>query len=184
MRVWRCAPLLTLALVSCSWLPSQPLQELRNPAELVEWNLRAALLATGAQNGRGSLHWQQRGEAFTLTVSGPFGMGATRLQGTLDGVTVSRGAKEYFSADPGRDLAQAVGVPVPLERLRDWVRGLDPAAGRTSRTQWTSGPWEIVIGETLRVDGYELPAEMTLAAAGQQLVLKRMRWELPDAQER
>lgn len=175
---------LSVMLASCSWLPVKEQVPARNAAELTQWDLRAAIIASGAQSGRASLRWKQQGEEFTLTVSGPFGVGSTRLQGTLAGVMVTRGDKQYYSADPARDLAQAVGAPVPLDKLMLWVRGLSGSAeSPKTPLRWSWAGWQISIAEQAPVSGYLLPVEMSLVGVDQRLELRRMRWVIPQPPE-
>ncbi len=173
-------PAVSLVLAACSGLPVRDGFVPRSADELTAWDLRAAILASGVQSGRGTLRWAQRGEEFEISVSGPFGVGATRLQGTLAGVTVTRGDKRYFSADPARDLAQAVGAPVPLERLTRWIRGLNGPTGQAvAPSRWSWAGWDVSVAERARVGDYLLPVEMQLALPDQQLSIQRMRWILP-----
>ncbi len=175
---------LCLMLAACSWLPLKEPTPSRSATEITQWDLRAAIVASGAQSGRASLRWQQRDEQFTITVSGPFGVGSTRLQGTLSGVTVTRGDQRYFSADPASDLARAVGAPVPLPQLSLWVRGLAGDGGRSSSaSRWTWGDWQVSIAEREPVGEYLLPAQILLVGKDQQLELRRMRWVLPETPE-
>ncbi len=173
-------PAVSLLLGACTALPVRDAADARSAAELTAWDLRAAILASGEQSGRGTLRWAQRGEQFEISVSGPFGVGATRLQGTLEGVTVTRGEHQYFSADPAQDLARAVGAPVPLDRLTQWIRGLDGVrAGGAMPSSWRWAQWQVNVAERARVGEYLLPVEMQMVSPGQSLSLQRMRWVIP-----
>lgn len=177
------AAVLLLLISACSTTPP-PEAALRNPAEITRWDMRAALLARGAQSGRGSLRWEQGDNRFRITVSGPFGLGATRLEGNFDTVVVSRGDEQLVSYNPERDLAEAVGAPVPLAGLEDWIRGLSgEQSAWKQEDSWASGSWVVVIDARERVGEYELPVEMRLESEGQQLQLSRMRWSLPAVDE-
>lgn len=140
--------------------------------------MRAAVVATGAQNGRASLHWQQREGQFAITVSGPFGTGATRIEGNLTQVQVTRGNEQYLSQSPEADLARVMGAPVPLEQMISWVRGLAVDGSPITGSQTRSGVWQVSIEEQQTVDGCLLPAQLQIDGPGQSLGLRRMRWEL------
>ncbi|MEN8719579.1 MAG: outer membrane lipoprotein LolB [Oceanococcaceae bacterium] len=164
-----------LVLSGCAMLAERPAPD-RDARDLTAWDLRANVVVRGPTRGRGNLRWQQAGEHFTITVSGPFGAGATRLDGTLDRVRVTRGNDTFDSVEPAQDLARALGMPVPLAQLPRWLRGLAAAP-----VDGGADPgWVLEVSEWVVVDGYRLPAELALQAGAQALTLTRMRWEVVE----
>lgn len=160
-------------------MPAKQAQPVISPAQLQQWDLRASVAASGAASGRASLHWRQVGERFVITVAGPFGVGATRLEGDQSQVQVTRGKEQYISVNPQADLARAMGVAIPLELLGFWVRGVpDADLGTQPSEAWAWDGWEVRVQERQQVDAYLLPHSIVIQGPGQSLQLQRMRWEL------
>lgn len=79
------------------------------------------------------LNWTTCGERYRLTLSGPFGQQLARVEGGRQGAVfrIDDQPPEY-TTDPQAWLDRRLGLPLPVDELRYWVRGRtapgDPAA--------------------------------------------------------
>lgn len=95
-------------------------------AKVSDWRLSGRLGVTTAQRGgSASLDWREQGELMTLVFSGPFGLGAVKLEGTPREMQVrnSKG-RTWITYDPEHALESSLGWPLPVSSLRYWVLGL------------------------------------------------------------
>lgn len=76
----------------------------------------------------GALRWQQQGEMFRLRIAGPFGAGATLIEGVPSRVKIKNKDVDLETSEPQRVLLERTGWPLPLDALRWWVLGI-PAPG-------------------------------------------------------
>ena len=99
-------------------------------AGLDRWSIDGRIaIQTGNEGWHASLEWQQRGDGYTIALSGPFGQGAVRLEGDGDRVTLRTGEDEALvDDDPELLLYRQLGWRVPVNALRYWVLGI-PAPG-------------------------------------------------------
>ena len=93
--------------------------------------LQAQRFNQNTENTQGGFSWQDRGAALVLDLTSPVG-------GTLARVTVERQASTLVRANgeqikaesPDALIELAIGQPMPVSGLRDWLRGrLSPLAG-------------------------------------------------------
>ena len=171
--LWAWLVALSCGFAGCSVVSVRDEPPLRDPAELSAWSLQASVLARGNTRGRASLRWEQQGERFSLTVSGLFGLGATRIEGDANEARVRRGDKEYLSQNPDADLAAMLGVPITVETLARWVRGVTADVPPV-------GAWQVAVEERQVVGLYSLPEALTIQGPEQELVLSRMRWDIRE----
>lgn len=89
------------------------------------------------QNGRdealhGSFEWRQRPDGTVVTLLSPLGQTLARIAITREGATLTQAGQPPLSAaDPDALAFQALGWPLPVAGLRDWLQGMvDTASGR------------------------------------------------------
>ncbi len=164
---------------------------LEERAELRDWSVagRAALRAEGEAVSL-SLRWEQRGEAYTIHLSGPFGAGAVRIEGQPGQVTLRDGAGQSATArSPEELLATQTGHQVPVTALRDWIIGrpageLDveelslDRAGRPARLEQAG--WEVDFQGWSKVDGLELPSRVDLRSGSTHMRVALSGWSHGD----
>lgn len=80
--------------------------------------------------------WQQQGSNFTIDLSSAiFGLGATRIEGSPNRITITESGEEpVTSSRPEYLIRQHVGWPLPIPQLRYWIKGI-PAPSKTSTDQ-------------------------------------------------
>ena len=128
-RLWLLIAALQLG--GCSYLmkpvdDADATWESRHPVleQIEQFTIKARVSSGGVFGMSGSLVWHQRPDAFDMTVSGPFGVGAVRLDGHAQEVTVRTRKETYVTPDPERYLHDNLGWTFPVEGLPYWVRGL------------------------------------------------------------
>jgi outer membrane lipoprotein LolB len=80
--------------------------------------------------GSASLIWRQLGASANVRVAGPLGVGSTEIRnaGSLIGVRRD-GIERLYPADAAPWLPDGSLLPIPVDALRFWLRGLpDPEA--------------------------------------------------------
>jgi len=134
-----------------------------------------------------AMEWRQAADAWRLDLRGPMGSGSVRLQGNADGVTLREADGTTAVADDPRDLLlRHTGYDLPVDVLRDWLRGM-PAEGvpvelelddHGRPTEILQMGWKIRYTNWSRVNGVELPARFSLDAPGINVRGSLRSWEL------
>ena len=80
---------------------------------------------------QGGFAWQDDGRSLVLDLANPLGNTLARVESGPDGAMLRESnGRETFAADPDGLAAQALGSPIPVAGLRDWLRGRVAAAPR------------------------------------------------------
>ncbi|WIO74602.1 lipoprotein insertase outer membrane protein LolB [Porticoccaceae bacterium LTM1] len=128
---------LLLALTACSHTPitNQPADIESWPSfvdqqsRLNHWQLQGKLGIRLPKNSPPGLaiNWQQQEKQFQIRLSGFLGVGAAKIEGDSQQVSLMKG-DEYYQATNSEQLTeQLLGMPISLDSLMYWVRGLpDP----------------------------------------------------------
>ncbi|HEX7342600.1 MAG TPA: lipoprotein insertase outer membrane protein LolB [Rhodanobacteraceae bacterium] len=90
------------------------------------WTLQAHLgVSDGHHGGSGTLVWVQDGQHYSFTVRAPITGRSFRLVGGPDGAVLEGlDGGPVHGADAQALLARVLGWRVPMQPLKDWVRGL------------------------------------------------------------
>jgi len=153
MKMWR-APLVLLmvgTLAACGSVPKRQqtpvaaeVAEVSAQAQAAEQARQAALRAApdwtfqgraaiskGRNGGNGRIDWQQRGQAYEVSLAAPVTRQSWRLSGAAGQVVRLDGLEggPRTGDDAGQVLLQATGWEIPVEQLAQWVRGLPSDAG-------------------------------------------------------
>jgi outer membrane lipoprotein LolB len=135
------------------------------------------------------LTWVQQQDKYDIRISGPLGRGATRLQGSQQGVVLDMAGQPTMQALSAEALLeQQTGWRLPVEHLLWWVRGL-PAPDSASRLQLDSqsrlarlaqAGWTLEYSRYQEVNGLQLPQRLQLSADNILLTLVITQWNLPE----
>lgn len=104
-------------------------------AALDAWELRGRLVVR--QDGNSdtvNINWRQQGDTFDLRLFGSLGLGAVRVFGTPNAVTVEKSGEAPVTLPSLAAVTQEYfGYEFPTAELLYWVRGLPaPRAGRNT----------------------------------------------------
>lgn len=185
---------LIAALAGCAVAPptpddgrvTLPVADWQPPAAPEAWRLtgRAALHA-GDDGGTVSVFWESGAKRYRLTLNGPIGAGAVRLEGGGDGATLRTSDGRVRRAGSARALLRAeTGYDLPVSRLRWWVRARAvPGLGGRVRLGGDGRPvglvqdgWHVTYDEFRRVDGYWLPHRLSVERGEVSVRLAVRQW--------
>lgn len=156
--------------------------------KLQNWRLEGRIgVATPNRGGSANVNWRQRGAQWSLTFSGPFGLGAVRLWGNSSVLHMrnSRG-REWLTEHPEAALERSLGWPVPVSSLRYWIIGR-PAPGASRKIQLGAQGlvrrieqrgWTVRYEGYGRVGGFLLPDSIIATRPGVRIKLIVSRWRL------
>ena len=160
-------------------------------AGIDHWHLQGRIGVTAShRGGSASLDWREKGNTMTLLLSGPFGLGAVRLQGTPREMHVrdSKG-HSWISYTPEQALESSLGWPLPIASLRYWVLGL-PAPGFDYRvkvgarglpTHLAQQGWSVNYVAFKRSGGLFLPQDLLVTRGATRIKLIVSGWTLGGA---
>jgi outer membrane lipoprotein LolB len=114
-------------------------------AQLQDWALSGKLgFRAPDQGGSAAVNWTQEKENYQLILSGPFGLGSAKIYG--DSQTVEMRYKESIYRQSPQQLAmQLTGIPLPVNALSWWARGL-PSPTQSAATDLATGAGGLAIG--------------------------------------
>lgn len=150
------------------------------------WALTGRAASGGGFGLKGSLRWVQRGDQFTLSVRGPFGIGAAQLRGTPARVEVRSGKQRWITNEPEELLRQEFGWSLPVRALRYWVLGL-PAPGAPADfsldakgriNALTQAGWTVQYADYAPAPLLELPGALQAQQGDTTLKLSIDQWDV------
>jgi outer membrane lipoprotein LolB len=197
------ALLFPLLLAACATQPlviDDPdwLRHEQSVAALQGWELSGRLIVRDSGNTDSvNINWQQIDEAFDLRLFGSLGLGAVRVRGDAQTVTVEKGGEEPVTL-PGLAAVtrEYFGYEFPTAELLYWIRGL-PAPRRagtpsfddngmlaTLRQNDASGlAWDLSFDRYRALDGTDtmtyLPGRIIARREGLELQFQVSKWALP-----
>ena len=155
------------------------------------WQLNGRLSVSGkdTEDAQGKLAWQQQDRNFKLNVRGPFGIGATRISGDGQSVTVKNKNGEFYAPDAEAAIREQIGWEVPIDSLRYWVLGRPAPSGVASMDVNSLGQlvaisqngWQVAYteyGERGKAS-VELPKRLVAKRPGVEVRLAIDTWRLP-----
>lgn len=143
---WMVVPLLAGALAGCGSLatrqpaPSAPVHSTIEPAvetarlavldTVPAWSFQGRVaISKGRNGGNGRIDWQQRGDAYQVSLAAPVTRQSWQLSGGAGQVVRLDGLEggPRSGAEAGELLRQATGWDIPVAQLAAWVRGMRAA---------------------------------------------------------
>jgi outer membrane lipoprotein LolB len=146
-------------------------QHQQRMAELDEWKLTGKLgFRAPQQGGSAALQWTQKENNYQMLISGPFGVGSAKIAGNDTTAEMLYGDTLYHQ--PPQQLAMRLtGVPLPVDALSWWVRGLpsptQPAATDLATAAdglaigFDQAGWELSFSRYRQTDAGLLPGKIT-----------------------
>lgn len=140
-------------------------------AQLQDWKLSGKLgFRAPQQGGSAALKWTQEKDSYQLFLSGPFGVGSAKIYGDDETAEMLYGDAVY--RQPPQQLAmQLTGLPLPVDALSWWARGL-PSPTEPAATDLMTGAdgfavgfaqagWQLSFSRYRQTDGGLLPGKIT-----------------------
>lgn len=196
----RLPPLLAaLLLCACASLPEAPAnpdweRHRQQVGALADWTLSGRLnIRRLNQSDTVQINWNQQPRSFDLHLSGSFGLGAVRVYGSRDAVTVEKAGAAAVTLPSLAALTQEYfGYEFPAALLQYWVRGI-PAPDLPARTTLDANQLLGTLAQNdaqgrqwaLSYDRYQpsgnvfLPGRIRVQHEGLQLTFLISDWQLP-----
>ena len=104
-----------------------------------QWQLQGKLgFKTLDRGGSATLYWSQNQQQYQVQLKGPLGAGNVVIEGDQSSAQMLSGDKVYRAA-PSALAARFTGLPIPVDALAWWVRGLpNPNASPNSNPNSTA----------------------------------------------
>ena len=158
---------------------------------LNQWGAEGKVALRSAQGAESaSLIWQQRGDETDLLLSGPIGLGATRIHSDGEHLDINRGGElQRIDISSPDAIAQATGWDLPLAALRHWLKGtpapdltiqtldLDPKQGLLLHLR--QADWDIHYQHYREFDGLSLPTRLHIKRGSTEARILIAQWQLP-----
>jgi outer membrane lipoprotein LolB len=177
--------ILAAVLSGCATAPKQsvPVREL---GAIQHWQASGRMAVSGAESGgSGSFNWKQMGEAATVQLRGPVGVGSLRLQIDDRNLRIETG-EQVLEADAAQDeLLARLGARVPTQALRYWLLGL-PAPGdhawvtTGANATLEQNAWRIDYQQYGITDGVRLPTKLVATSGAAKVRIVIDRWRLNE----
>ncbi|HWP94954.1 MAG TPA: lipoprotein insertase outer membrane protein LolB [Gammaproteobacteria bacterium] len=163
-------------------------------AALESWQLDGRVaVAAGDEGFNGRIGWRQEADAIDMRLQGPFGVGGARLSGNAAALLIETDdGRRYYTDDPVVELADHLRWPLPIDRLRFWVRGIpepgqpyEHALDSHGRLRWLEQD-----GWRVTYDGYQtsgalaLPRRVTFERETLRVRIVIERWRLTQDADR
>lgn len=170
-------------------------QHTRQLSQMTHWQIAGKIrLKTADSSDSANLRWQQRGDDYNLTLSGPFGQTGAILEGTpYQVVLIIPDEGRFAGRTPESLLYNHFGWDLPLSSLFYWVRTLPvPDSDYQSElnpqqqlARLQQDGWQIDYSRYRPVTEsatLQLPGKMQISRGELALTLIISQWQLPPAQ--
>ncbi|MCV6604246.1 MAG: lipoprotein insertase outer membrane protein LolB [Porticoccaceae bacterium] len=185
---------LLATLAACSTLPpqnNQPLESWQQHQQqlqgLQQWQLNGKLaFRSPAESGSASLRWQQQAQQYKVRLSGTFGIGTTYIEGNDQQAVLRRGDEQLAAANSRQLTGDLLGVPLSVEDLTYWVRGIPAPTTPVSvrdhdpqglLSQLEQGGWQLTFSRYRQSGEWLLPGRIDGKKGELSFKLVVKRWE-------
>ena len=172
-------------------------QRLEHTRTISAWSIQARLgIQSETEGGSFDLFWDETPSAYTIRMIAPMGMGAAQIKGNEEGVTLKMAdGREQFSDDPDELFATMTGLALPVNGLRDWIRGMPMQDVAYKDPVWNEHDqlyklkqmgWRVEMSKYRKVNEFELPHAFYLEREqGPELNVRLLvrRWQPQPAVE-
>jgi outer membrane lipoprotein LolB len=122
-------------------------QHVSQLGQLDQWTLEGKLGYQDSKDGGSAwLNWEQHQQTFDVSLTGPFGAGATQITGSNQYAQLQRAGHDNITARSPAELTELLfGWQWPVEQLQYWVRGSPfPLTPETARHHNPDGTLKIL----------------------------------------
>ena len=144
-------------------------------------------ISTEEQSFSAHYYWIQATDSYTISLYGPLGVGAIKLEGTKEQVILTNNdGNKYLADNPEQLMQQTVGWSLPMSDLIFWIRGIPSELPITSSkfdnyhrlSSLEQEGWQIDYQQYQLVDNIELPKKITLTRSGLKVVIIIQQWKM------
>lgn len=166
-------------------------QHQRTVGGLTGWTLQGRIVVNTDEEGwNGELRWFQSASEYRIQFNAPFGQGAFKMSGGLQGVELRLSDGEvYFAPDAESLLEEHIGWHLPLDDFRYWVTGVPERLHKAGDSGITLNPdgqlaelkqdqWKITYPEYFLVGGVMMPRKVYMKNHALSVRLVIDQWQL------
>ena len=179
--------LLTALLGGCSWLQPEPpmsgtLLAMQSSATMTDWRISGKVGLRGTDFAESAyLNWQQCGDDYTITLSGPLGQGAARIQRANQRVVLTLDNRRLEGDSAEQLLQDEFGWALPVQELYYWSRGL-PAPGsryhiNKEGNSFSQSGWQLLYPKVTTSGSYTLPTRVVAMQPDLKVTLLIGEWQ-------
>lgn len=187
--------ILTLLLTACTSLKSTNKQSQNLPwktrqaqaRSITQWDIQGVIgIKSNEQNFSAHYYWIQQGDNYTISLYGPLGVGAIKLQGNQQTVTLTGSdGKQYQARDPEQLMQENTGWSLPVSDLYYWIRAL-PSPHSTHNDTFDAyhrlasldqEGWHIHYEQYQPTPNGDLPKKLSLEQADISTTIVIQRWQ-------
>lgn len=142
---------------------------------------------TNKDSGSANLAWSEQSGRYAISLTGPLGSHATRLNGQPGRVTLQDSdGKRYTANSPEQLIAKGWGYQLPISSMVYWVRGI-PAPGSQASTHFDGAArlqslkqlgYSINYSDYASYGHYELPTRINISSAAMRVKLVIYQWQV------
>ena len=176
-----------LVLAGCATPPVPETPVSQDLAALTQWRLEGKLgFRSPEKSGSAWVDWSQNGDAYLLRLSGPFGAGATRIEGTRHHAVLSQAGEEDIRAASAEELTYWLfGWPLPVAQMTAWVKAMPAASPAPQHTETdtrglltalTQKGWQLDFSDHTRYGNWVLPGRIKGTLGDYSFVLVIKAW--------
>lgn len=156
--------------------------------QLNNWKIQGRTVIRNKQEAWNvGLRWQQNNDEFQIQLLGPFAQGGVSIEGNDASVimTMDDGQK-LQSTDPEALIAKTLGVQLPIDALRFWVRGLPHQQSKVELIEYDEKGrithliqqgWNVDFKRYVPFKQYSLPSKIFITRADRSLRLVITSWK-------
>lgn len=156
---------------------------------LNDWQVRGKLSVTSPEETvTGYLNWEQQTDRYQLFITGPFGQGSSKLNGSQEyAELLLPGWKAPQRAKNAEQLMQAyMGWNFPVADIRYWVKG-QPSPGAVPAAQYNDSGllqelhqhgWQVRYSRYSQHNGYWLPGLIKVSGHNFRFVFSIKEWTI------
>ena len=133
------------------------------------------------------LRWQQNNNEFQIQLLGPFAQGGVSIEGDDKSVIMTLDDGQKLQSTNAEDLiTKTLGVQLPINALRDWVRGLPHQQSKIELIEYddkgqiihlVQQGWDIDFKRYVPFKQYSLPSKIFITQTDRSLRLVITSWK-------
>ena len=157
-------------------------------SELNRWQLSGKIaVQTSHDSGSASVDWIQNARQYNISLMGPLGAGAMKLNGANSHATLQTADGKQLTANNAEELlAKGWGFHLPISHLNYWIRGI-PVPGIPYSSQFDGAErlstlsqqgWYIQFQNYTRVGMLDLPSRLSITSPQLRAKIVIYQWRI------
>ncbi|KZY72458.1 hypothetical protein A3742_06375 [Oleiphilus sp. HI0071] len=132
--------------------------------------------------------WKQTADQYDIQLSSTFlGLGSVNILGTPTWIEINESGEEPIQSPyPNEALEQLLGMPLPVQRIRYWIKGVPAPQSsaievkdeRGLVSSITQDQWMIELDRYHDVNGLPLPSRIKINRDGTRITLAVSQWSI------